>query len=524
MKFLDSTVKLLSLEEQKSLIFRKHDFDYNFSYHKGEELRRTYGESILNSFPINIATRLKMGFRCIGSKSEFYSIGRKLDQKMCISIAVIGGSVSTGITINGKLTLGTDSLAWPQKLENLLNDRYRNCSSLSHHDHNKFSKHTVVNLAARGANSATFCRRLQSWRGDNKHVIHYADLIIIDQVLNDDPVGSQYYEELLAIMLKNSSYLSYPPALLWLGLTGWGSVLRQQVQMAQAHGFPMYHIPDVFIKHPHNLTADMEDAMTSSVLTGLVAENPFLEFFIKRIYKGDHVGHLGGLSHSVIASFTLPVIEHLSSYALSTKHSQRLRHDKSLRFKEKGFISSDETDGPMYPREGVPIFVPKRVVEIFLEAKPYLFSANNIWVRNSLRLLDGFAVATDQPGRAVGLLGYSVGNMFTLIIPGQAIADNMKFGFLAISFLSSYELMGIVEVAIAPHYWSAFERRNISYHKIDCLWSKNVSITNSVDIAVSKAVFKSGSKFHDMEINVTIVESSPPRSSNKIKIFDFSVY
>ena len=178
----------------------------------------------------------------------------------------------------------------------------------------------------------------------------------------------------------------------------------------------------------------------------------------------------------------------------------------------------------MYPLEVVPIFVPKRVVEIFLEAKPYLFSANNIWVRNSLRLLDGFAVATDQPGRAVGLLGYSVGNMFTLIIPGQAIADNMKFGFLAISFLSSYELMGMVEVAIAPHYWSAFERRNISYHKIDCLWSKNVSITNSVDIAVSKAVFKSGSKFHDMEINVTIVESSPPRSSNKIKIFDFSVY
>jgi len=236
-------------------------------------------------------------------------------KNMCISIAVVGGSVSTGITINGKLTLGTEYLAWPQKLENLLNDRYRNCSLSQRHNNSSLTrhvaKHTVVNLAKRGASSANFCRQLQSWRRGSMHVIHYADLIIIDEVLNDDPQGSQYYEELVAILLKNSSYLSFPPALLWAGLTGWGNVLRRQVQMAQAHGFPMYHIPDIFIKHPHNLTAEKEEAMSSSKLEGLVVENQFQEFFIKRIFKGDDLGHLGGLAHSVIASFTLPVIEHM---------------------------------------------------------------------------------------------------------------------------------------------------------------------------------------------------------------------
>ena len=360
-------------------------------------------------------------------------------------------------------------------------------------------------------------------------MIHYADLIIIDQVLNDDPLNSQYYEELLAILLKNSSYLSSPPALLWLGLTGWGSVLRQQVQMTKAHGFPMYHIPDVFIKHPHNLTADMEDAMTSNRLEGLVVENQFHEFFIKRIYKGDVHGHLGGFSHSVIASFTLPVIEHLSSYAFNKHHQQR-RHDDDSLLEGEGVTSTDrnaysgnKTAEPiMYPLVVVPLFVPKRVAEIFLEANPYLFSANNIHARSYLRLLNGFTVATEQPGRAVGLLGYSVGNMFKLIIPDMAIAQNMKFGFLTISFLSSYELMGMVEVTIAPHWNSPL--RNVSYHKIDCLWSKNLSIINSVDVAVNKALFNTGSKIYEMEINVTIVESSPPRSSNKIKIFDFSLY
>ena len=100
----------------------------------------------------------------------------------------------------------------------------------------------------------------------------------------------------------------------------------------------------------------------------------------------------------------------------------------------------------------------------------------------------------------------------------------MKFGILTISFLTSYELMGMVEVAIAPYYWSFPKFRNVSYHRIDRLWSKNVSIINSVDIAVNKELFSAGSKtFYEMEVNVTIVEAFPPRSSNKIKIFDFSI-
>ena len=90
-----------------------------------------------------------------------------------------------------------------------------------------------------------------------------------------------------SVLFKNSSYLSFPPALLWVGLTGWGNVLRRQVQMAQAHGFPMYNIPDIFIKHPRNLTAVKEEAMSSSKLEGLVVENQFQEFFIKRICKTD---------------------------------------------------------------------------------------------------------------------------------------------------------------------------------------------------------------------------------------------
>ncbi len=167
----------------------------------------------------------------------------------------------------------------------------------------------------------------------------------------------------------------------------------------------------------------------------------------------------------------------------------------------------------------VPFFVPKRVAEIFLEASPYLFSANNIYERKSLRVLNGFSIATDQPGREIGLLGYSVGDMFMLIIPSIAIVQNMKFGILTISFLTSYEL---VEVAIAPYYWIFPKFRNVSYHRIDCLWSKNVSIINSVYIAVNKELFSAGSKtFYEMEVNVTIVEAFPPRSSNKIKIFDF---
>eukprot|EP01036_Dinobryon_divergens_P029063 gene29063-38117_t len=424
-KYLESQVKILSLEQQKSLIFRKNDLDSNFSHSKCEELKETYGESILNSVPIDIAAKLNTGFRSMGK--------------------IIGGSVTTGITINGSLTERTESLAWPQK---------------------HLAKHTVVNLAERSANSAHFCRRLQSWRRDSKHVIHYANMIIIDQVLNDDPLNSQYYEELLAVLLKNSSYLSSPPALLWLGLTGWGTVLRQQVQMTQAHGFPMYHIPDVFLKHPHNLTAAMEDAMTSNRLEGLVVENQYQEFFIKRIYKGDVHGHLGGFSHSVVASFTLPVIEYLSSYAFNKHHhQQQQRHGDSL-LEDEGAVSMDRnpiltggnTNGSIHPPM-VPLFVPKRVAEIFLEADPYLFSANNIHARSYLRLLNGFTVATDQPGRAVGLLGYSVGNMFMLIIPDSAIAQNMKFGFLCISFLSSYDSMGVIEVAIAPR-WNSSPLRN----------------------------------------------------------------
>ena len=518
--YIQSGVKIWSTEEQQNFKLLGNDSYFNFSDSKNQELAHEYGESILTSIPLSIVTKLKSGFRSIGVQKEIHSFGRKFIGNECLKILVIGGSVTSFITRNGKLALGTESQTWPQKLETLLNYRYPNCTTDTPGNENDFAnKHTVENLAVRAANSAHFCRSVITWRVDCQHVIHFADLIIIiDQVRNDDSLNAQYYEELLAILLKNSSYMSDPPALLWLGLTGWGSVLRKQVNLTRTHGFPMFHIPDTFIKNPHNLTDEMEDAMNAIELQELVVENQFHEFFIRRIYKGDVHGHLSGFAHSIIASFTLPVLEYLSFCAFNPQHAL----DKD--------VAVDDSGNAL-----VPVHISKRVVEIFLEANPFLVSANNVHSKHMFKVLSGFEVAADQPGRAVGLLGYYVGDMLMLVVPDRVVARNLNFGFLTITYLASYTSMGVVQVAIAPreinHHTTTTTTtvvtRNISYYTIDCLWNKSYSVIDSVDIAITKEYFRignDGSKYYGMEINVTITAASPARSLNKIKIMDFTLY
>ena len=492
LKYLEPNLKVLSRAEQNLFLDEdvKRFTGNNFSVFRNQEIERSFGASIFTSIPIEIVSESKFmnAFRNIGREGEFFSLANKLlIKKECLQIVVIGGSV-TAMCMNGTFEnmIASQNLTWPRKLEYLLNERYPNCSSPIGKIQ---SAHEVHNLAVGGANSEYFCRSMMSWRKDTSHVIHFSDLVMIDEVRNDDFSNAQYYEELLALLIKNSSALENPPALLWLGLGGWGSVLRLQVAMAKIHGFPMFHIPDMFLKNSLHLTAEMEEHMNPYDLGNLENEHLFHQFFTKRLYKSDPFGHLRGFPHSIIATYVFSVIEHLACHSNDLKSN--LKHP-------------------------LPRYVSEKVITMFLEADPYVVATNNRHSDNHYKVMNGFKLASDQPHRMVGMLSYSVGDNVTIVLP---TTPNLKFGFFTITFLRSYVQMGTMEIAIAPLMENA-SMRNISYHNIDCQWSKNISIPVTEEIAVDKTKFLN----FPMEIIITVVESSPPRQSNKIKIVDIGVY
>lgn len=271
--------------------------------------------------------------------------------------------------------------------------------------------------------------------------------------------------------------------------------MSRQVEFTKSHGFPMFHIPDTFIQNAINLTSELEATMSSNHLQNLEGESDFKQLFIKRIYKGDVHGHLGWFAHTLIASYSLTVLEILFCYSQMTAH---MNHTSSTM---------------------TPIYVSKTALQLYLEADPYLVTACNVHQRGLFHIIRGFTVATDMPGRPVGFLSNNTGDFLSLVVP---VYQHHKFGIITIEYLASYNLMGAMEVSIAP---VKLGEREVAYLEIDCLWNKTESIISSTTIALNRSEYYNGDLFlYSIEINITVKKFTPSRQSNKIKIFNFLIY
>jgi hypothetical protein len=150
----------------------------------------------------------------------------------CWKILVFGGSVTTADAFEssrhpGRTVKNGVHRSWTYWLNILLNSLGDTACTATHNTTSGTTpKHEVINLAVRARDTMFHLNRILYYRRDPNHVIHSADLIIIESAVNDlnraDGSNLRTTELLIQVLkqLKNS------PALLWLAASLHGNEVQ----------------------------------------------------------------------------------------------------------------------------------------------------------------------------------------------------------------------------------------------------------------------------------------------------------
>ena len=150
----------------------------------------------------------------------------------CWKIVVFGGSVTTADAFEssrhpGRTVQDGVHRSWTYWLDVLLNSLGdTTCTAKPNSTSGTTPKHEVINLAVRARDTMFHLNRILYYRRDPNHVIHSADLIIIESAVNDlnraDGSNLRTTELLIQVLkqLKNS------PALLWLAASLHGNEVQ----------------------------------------------------------------------------------------------------------------------------------------------------------------------------------------------------------------------------------------------------------------------------------------------------------
>jgi hypothetical protein len=473
-------------------------------------------------------------------------------RKQCITVIVIGGSISCGGTRNHKRLNGPKSLkdAYPNKLEALLNAQFSGCS------HPRLKQHVVDNRCHGGSGTGHFVDAVSAWKYDPSHydTVGSADLIIVETAVNDYEFPNQIRaaaELLLRVLqeVKSREKSDIGPALLYLGVSTvsrepWrarGDSVLDQLFVTKAYGVPHLGVMDAFLPMRSRLE----------------------QYWFNDIYKGDDKTHLSTCGHGIVAGY---LISFLQLLVCRSEHIVTAAMHHSI----AGITMR------MRPPSGT-LFANAEQVSLFTLKAPYQVTFYDRKKENKgICKGFGFSIAADAPNK-LGLIGHNMRNWVSIILPSRRNSSNEAYEMLKVEYLSSYVGMGTMNLTLTACDNSCSgvgtndTAKVIASATVDC-WDRTTkfSISRSVRLDFAEQVytrcrsnrrklasdptdpssviqqqldmfsrrqvegdhgevsvsncFLSESPCSNLKLTIEIIPGAIPRSVNKIKLLSVSLY
>ena len=173
----------------------------------------------------------------------------------------------------------------------------------------------------------------------------------------------------------------------------------------------------------------------------------------------------------------------------------------------------------------------QRDVDMYTKTVPLYLAMDDKSAQSRVRLAEGWALASDVPGKRVGLYtngstSSPKGPALVLFSRNDSLA-HLKIGRIHVALLSSYTGMGVATVSVyhASTGDASASRPILGAASHDCLWETHASEDVIVEIHLNDSwhdlVWTDGSS---LVVEFDYERTSPARESNKVKLSSIALF
>jgi len=447
-----------------------------------------------------------------GSSSILSTMMVKLENRQCLSILSIGGSVCSGYNIENDQQSYPDR-AFPAVLVRYLNDMFP-CDQPSGHVQNNEciranGSNTFIDLLLRTLHVLEELKSNQQQRSDIQQMSKFdknaieADVILVDTAFNDVLVQTTNFksdsarisvQKSMELLLRLLYRLPKFPAIIYVAATVHPNIRLWKDRLTQAEDIESqvevaryYQIPFV------------------SVLTALgpfdtTAKQNYLS--TKYLNANDH--HPSAYGHTFFAT--------LLAYFI---YMNQFGNGYPVSMCAEGASGEDiDKANVIVPDHRLPsklLVLSEDDLQLYINSAPSYIDLNmpeshqQRGYKWTVTPPDSWSFKSE--GRPTGFISEMIGSSYLLEVPKSTL---MTTKALHISLLKSYENMGRLHVRMYVGDVTLGEAT------IDCQWGDHTSRAISIPIPLNTpATELSSNPF----IELTITASDPPRSTNKVKVY-----
>jgi hypothetical protein len=502
------------------------------------------------NFPyLNWAVNLNGSTLSQGNLSTIAKVLLRLQEKRCLNVAVLGGSITAGSTLGGHKENGIFQPhgvegAWPGWLKKYLDVYFPMCGFDNLADGHYYSGgHTVHNLAKPAVGSDYWVVKLMEVLGNKEHPndfgkhISEADLIIIDTSINDsvdlgekrltshltaNRTGLQNTQVHTEILINQLKALPNVPAVIFVGISErevWKDRAAKPgvTQIAEAQAEVAAHYGISYVSAIHTLGPFVTEYQRSWFLN---------------IFRADHFCHLSTVGHRFVASLVVRYIlqsflDH-AMYASTNSvwpsvHTESTYEDASAT--SKGSLLEEAARERTYLKPpSVPYICQRSEIDLMVHAN---FLSVDATKQKPVYTSADWSVFEDVKGKP-GLIAFNTGATAMFGFDAAHCERKNLTGMLKLQLLKSYKDMGVVNVRLfsVPGGRVAADCLRLgavasstkilgAERSIDCLWRERASVT-----VVETLQFPS-SFDGCLCVNATITSTRAPH--NKVKLLYLTV-
>ena len=139
----------------------------------------------------------------------------------------------------------------------------------------------------------------------------------------------------------------------------------------------------------------------------------------------------------------------------------------------------------------------------------------------------GWAAYEDVNGKR-GFIANATGAVAVWSLPPSLVTQHVRIGRMHVALLTSYEKMGRLGVTLHAGLWDSAARTcapgaELASTLIDGLSVERVSVTALEEVSFDQAPLHQGTDTC-MRVAATVMNCSPPRTENKVKLISFVLY
>ena len=468
-----------------------------------------------------------------GDASRFSKMLFHRSTEKCWKILVFGGSVTVANAEQsshhpGRTRKNGVHRPWTFWLNRLLNS-HPNTICIAPVNASGFQPvHEIFVFAEGGRDSAYHLNQILRYRSDPSHVIHSADMIIIESAMNDVFSEDGSHLRTTELLIDVLQQLKNAPALMWLAASlGVGEVTEsniatinqanEQVKVTSLYNIPYMNVPRGFLPF---------------------GSSPFKRFWLSCVFKVDGQVHLTEIGLQLVAAYVGEFInEQLNNQAGATTSA----------LAGVNVAANEDKRGP-------PFYASQEDITIYRSANPLFIDCSLKYIRELFRYESlEFKLMADVPSKPMGLIGFNSLDSFSFTLNKKLLHSHFHNGVIRFDYLVSYDKMGIMcfsikklktlsdteceavptrdTTTLAPAECSGTSSNSnneqvggslLLEERIDAL----IINGSRISVSITKEFSLDAAQFTDscMQLRVTVLKASPIRSENKIKINGFYIF